>query len=71
MAQSDRVSLGDIEGKLREVSGGAASSLQSKATAPPVMAVGGVFGVLAVAGVYLLGRRRGKKESPILEIRRI
>lgn len=71
MAESERVSLGDIEGKLRSIGGEATTSLQQKATSPPVIAVGGVLGVVLVAAVYVLGRRRGKKEAPVLEIRRI
>lgn len=66
---SDRVSLADVESKLREL-GGNAQSVATKATMP---ALGGVVGagVLAVAAVYLLGRRRGRKEAPVLEIRRV
>lgn len=66
---SDRVSLSDIEGKLREI-GGTAQGVANEATMP---ALGGaaVAGVLFVLGVYLLGRRRGRKDAPVLEIRRI
>jgi hypothetical protein len=43
------------------------------ATKASVPALGGTVAaaVLAVAAVYLLGRRRGRKEAPVLEIRRI
>jgi hypothetical protein len=66
---SERVSLSDVEAKLRELGGGVQAAT-TRATAP---ALGGavVAAVLAVAAVYLLGRRRGRKEAPILEIRRI
>lgn len=66
---SERVSLSDVEAKLRELGGGVQTSA-AKATMP---ALGGavVAVVVAVAAVYLLGRRRGRKEAPILEIRRV
>lgn len=66
---SDRVSLGDLEAKLRDL-GGSATSAASEATAP-VLGAAAAVGVLVVAAVYLLGRRRGRKEAPVLEIRRI
>jgi hypothetical protein len=66
---SERVSLSDVEAKLRELGGGVQTSAM-KASMP---ALGGsvVAVVLAVASIYLLGRRRGRKEAPVLEIRRI
>jgi hypothetical protein len=66
---SQRVTLGDLESKLREL-GGTASTAASEA-APPVIGAAAVASVLFVAAVYLLGRRRGRKHAPILEIRRI
>jgi hypothetical protein len=66
---SDRVSLDDLESKLRDL-GGTATSAVGGAKAP-VLGGAAVAGVLAVAAVYLLGRRRGRKEAPVLEIRRI
>ncbi|HET9091451.1 MAG TPA: hypothetical protein VFN50_03515 [Acidimicrobiales bacterium] len=68
---SQRVNLEDIESKLREIGGSAQTAAQSAATAPPTVAIGAVVAVLAVAAVYLLGRRRGRKAAPVLEIRRI
>ncbi|MGO8877831.1 MAG: hypothetical protein ACLQNG_18990 [Acidimicrobiales bacterium] len=66
---SDRVTLGDLESKLRDI-GGSATSVASEAKAP-VLGAAAVASVLLVAAVYLLGRRRGRKEAPVLEIRRI
>jgi hypothetical protein len=66
---SDRVTLDDLESKLRDL-GGTATSAATQATAP-VVGGAAVVGVVVVAAVYLLGRRRGRKESPVLEIRRI
>jgi hypothetical protein len=66
---TERVTLDDLETKLRDL-GGSATSAASQAKAPAV-GVGAVVGVLVVAAVYVLGRRRGRKEAPVLEIRRI
>jgi hypothetical protein len=66
---TDRVTLGDLENKLRDI-GGTATSVATQAKAP-VLGAGAVIGVVLVAAIYLLGRRRGRKEAPILEIRRI
>lgn len=66
---SDRVTLSDLESKLREI-GGSATAVASEARST-ALGVGAVAGVLVVAAVYLLGRRRGRREAPVLEIRRI
>jgi membrane protein DedA with SNARE-associated domain len=66
---SDRVTLADLETKLRDI-GGSATSVASDAKAPALGAAA-VVSVLGVAAIYLLGRRRGRREAPILEIRRI
>jgi hypothetical protein len=66
---TDRVSLGDLENKLRDLGGTAtAAATQAKG---PALGAGAVIGVVLVAAIYLLGRRRGRKEAPVLEIRRI
>jgi len=70
-AVSERVSLNDIESKMREVGGSAQSTVGATVSAPPVVAGGAVAGALVLAAIYLLGRRRGRKEAPVLEIRRI
>jgi len=65
----ERVSLADIEDQLRSLGGSAQAVVsESKTTAA---AAAGVGGVLAIAGVYLLGRRRGRRRSTVLEIRRV
>ncbi len=66
---TDRVSLSDIESKLRGI-GGDAMDVAKKASAPTLGAAAAAA-VLAIAAVFLLGRRRGRKEAPVLEIRRI
>ena len=66
---SGRVSLSDVEEKLRQL-GGSAETLASDAARP---LIGGVVaaGAVAVAAVYLLGRRRGRRQASVLEIRRV
>ncbi len=63
------VSRSDIESKLREIRG----EVDTTATAakPAAMAVAGVAAVLILGAVYLLGRRKGKKKSTVVEIRRV
>ncbi len=68
---SQRVSLDDIESKMREIGGSAQATVTSAASTPPMIAGGAVAGVLVIAAIYVLGKRRGRKEAPILEIRRI
>jgi len=66
---SQPVSRSDIESKLREIRG----EVDTTATAakPVAMAVAGVAAVLIIGAVYLLGRRKGKKKSTVVEIRRV
>ncbi len=66
---SGRVSLSDVEQKLREL-GSNAQSLATDA-APPAIGALVAAGALAVAAVYLLGRRRGSRRASVLEIRRV
>jgi len=66
---SERVSLSDVEDKLRDL-GASTKSLASDA-APPAIGAVVVAGALVLAGVYLLGRRRGRRRASVLEIRRV
>ncbi len=63
------VTRGDIEAKLREIQGVTDSTGEvAQNAAKPVLVVVGV-GVVVVA--FLLGRRRGRKRSTIVEVRRV
>ena len=66
---SGPVKLSDVEKKLREL-GSNAQSLATDA-APPAIGALVAAGVIAVAAVYLLGRRRGSRRASVLEIRRV
>ena len=65
----DRISRNDIESKLREIRG----EVDSTATAakPAALAVVGVVAVVVIGAAYMLGRRKGKKKSTVVEIRRV
>ena len=66
---TDPIRRSDIEDKLREIRG----EVDSTATAakPAAIAVAGVAVVLLVGAAYFLGRRKGKKKSTVVEIRRV
>ncbi len=64
-----RVNRADIEAKLREIRG----EVDTTATAakPTAMTIAVVAGVALLGAAYLLGRRKGKKRSTVVEIRRV
>lgn len=69
-AEPDKISLGQIEARLRSLRGGAEE--KAKAVRKPAglaVAGGGVLALLALS--FLLGRRRGRKRATVLEIRRV
>jgi len=64
-----RITRDDLEKKLRQVSGDLDDTVES---AKPKLLAGAVAGVLVIAVLaYLLGRRRGRNRSALVEIRRI
>lgn len=68
-AANGRVTRDDIERKLRELAGDVDEKVES---AKPVVVSGAVAGIVLVALVaYLLGRRRGRAKSAVVEIRRL
>lgn len=65
----ERVTRADIENKLREIQGEAETAGES---AKSVGVIVGVVAVVALVGVaYLLGKRRGRRRSTLVEIRRV
>lgn len=64
-----QISRDDIQSKLREIQG----EVDNAATAakPAVLTVVAVAAVVVIGAAYLLGRRKGKKRSTIVEIRRV
>lgn len=58
-----------IEAKLREIRGEVGTTARS---ARPYAVVAGVVAAVAVVGAaYLLGRRKGKKRTTLVEVRRV
>lgn len=68
-AAAQRVSRDDIESKLRELQGDVDEGLDTARSVGTVVAVGAAVVLVVVA--YWFGRRRGRKRSTIVEIRRI
>ena len=67
--RNGEVTRADIETKLREIRGEVNEVGESARSIG--MIVGAVAVVAVVGAVYLFGRRRGRKEKTVVEIRRI
>jgi hypothetical protein len=68
-ADQTTVTPADIEAKLREIQGVTDSTGEAaQNAAKPVLVV---VGVAVVVAAFLLGRRRGRKHSTIVEVRRV
>ncbi|HMC41033.1 MAG TPA: hypothetical protein VKI19_15310 [Acidimicrobiales bacterium] len=64
-----RVELADIRAKLEDIRGDA---VETADRARPVALAGAVAGVVVLVGVaFLLGRRKGRRKSTWVEIRRL
>lgn len=64
-----KITPDDIRAKLQELSGPVNDGVQqAKSTG---LAVAVAVGAVLVVGAYVLGRRKGRKRSTIVEIRRI
>jgi hypothetical protein len=59
----------DLEAKMREITGEVGGEVESARNLG--IAVGAGVVVLIVVAVFLLGRRRGRKRTTIVEVRRI
>jgi hypothetical protein len=63
------VTRGDIEAKLQEIRGEVdTATSEAKSYA---LTAGIVAAVVLIGGAYLLGRRRGRRKSTVVEIRRV
>lgn len=63
------ISRADLESKMRELQGEVGAA-KEQATSY-ALAVGAVAVVAVVAVAFLIGRRRGRKRSTVVEIRRL
>lgn len=69
MTATARITRDDIEAKFREISGEVDDRVEA---ARPKLVAGAVTAVVVVAALaYLLGRRRGRSRSAVVEIRRL
>ena len=59
----------DLEAKIRELQGGVEETAQSATST--LVTVGAVVAVGVVAVAFLLGRRKGRKRTTVVEVRRI
>jgi len=64
-----RITRADIEGKLREMRGDVEET--AEAAKAPIMAIAGGVAVAVVLVAFLLGKRRGRRRSTVVEIRRV
>ena len=66
---SGTVTRADIEAKLAEIRGATDTTAEvAEEAVKPVLII---LGIALVVGAFLLGRRRGRKRSTIVEVRRI
>ena len=64
-----RIEVRDIQSKLEEIRG---DTTEAAEQAKPMAMIGAVAGVVVLVGVaFLLGRRRGRRKSTWVEIRRL
>jgi hypothetical protein len=64
-----RITKADIEAKLAEIGGEVDDQVAS--TKQLAITIGAVAVAVVLAGAFLLGRRRGKRLTTIVEIRRV
>ena len=67
--EGERITRDQVEAKFRELTGEAA--VEAEETKSQVVTVGLAIAVAAVALVFLIGRRSGRRKSAIVEVRRI
>jgi hypothetical protein len=68
-ARDRRITRDDIEEKFRDLQGGVDEAADQAVSYVLVVGVAVVVGVVAVA--YVLGRRKGRRKSTIVEVRRL
>ena len=64
-----RITRADIEGKLRDMRGEVEET--AEAAKAPIMAIAAGVAAVVVIGAFLLGKRRGRRKSTVVEIRRV
>jgi hypothetical protein len=66
--KKDKVTKADLEGKLRALQGGTNEKIAEKKAS--AIQIGAGVGVLLLILVFLLGQRRGNRQTTTVEIRR-
>jgi len=69
MSPDDRIERSDIEAKLRQLQGEVDTA--GEAAKGPAMIVAGVVAVVVLGLVFFLGKRRGRRQTTTVEIRRV
>lgn len=64
-----RITRADIEAKLRDIRGEVQETAEAAKT--PILAVAGGVAAAVVVLAFLLGKRRGRRKSTVVEIRRV
>ncbi len=64
-----RITRADIEAKLRDLRGEVQETAEAAKT--PILAVAGGVAAVVVVLAFLLGKRRGRRKSTVVEIRRV
>ncbi len=64
-----RITRADIEAKLREMRGEVVETAEAART--PILAIAGGVAVAIVIVAFMLGKRRGRRKSTVVEIRRV
>jgi hypothetical protein len=67
--QGDKIQRSDLEAKLRELQGEVEETKESAAST--LVTVGAVVAVGVIAIAFLIGRRKGRKRTTVVEVRRI
>ena len=69
VGEGERVAGGDIEGKLRELRGEVGAVGEASRNYVVIAAAVGAVAVIGMA--YFMGRRKGKKKTTVVEVRRV
>ena len=64
-----RITRADIESKLRDMRGDVEQT--AEAAKAPIMAIAAGAAAVVVIAAFLLGKRRGRRKSTVVEIRRV
>ena len=68
MAATHRITRDDIKSKLEEIQGDATQTVEDARSR--IIAVGVAVGAVVLIGVFLLGRRGGRRQTTIIELKR-